>query len=69
MKITDVIVHPLQADHGHLTWTAQEPFARLRFDCAPGMAPAKAAELTCVSDVADETGSVPSSCSVTLAGH
>ena len=44
------------------------PFARLRFDCAPGMAPAKAAELTCVSDVADETGSVPSSCSVTIAG-
>jgi D-galactarolactone cycloisomerase len=28
MKITDVVVHPLQADHGHLTWTAHEPFAR-----------------------------------------
>ena len=28
MKITDVIIHPLQADHGHLTWTAHEPFAR-----------------------------------------
>ncbi|MFO1302275.1 MAG: mandelate racemase/muconate lactonizing enzyme family protein [Burkholderiales bacterium] len=28
MKITDVIVHPLQADHGHLTWTAHEGFGR-----------------------------------------
>ncbi len=28
MKITDVIIHPLQADHGRLTWTAHEPFAR-----------------------------------------
>jgi len=28
MKITDILVHPLQADHGHLTWTAHEPFAR-----------------------------------------
>ena len=28
MKITDIIIHPLQADHGHLTWTAHEPFAR-----------------------------------------
>ncbi len=28
MKITDIIVHPLQADHGHLTWTAHEPFSR-----------------------------------------
>ena len=28
MKITDVVIHPLQADHGHLTWTAHEPFAR-----------------------------------------
>jgi D-galactarolactone cycloisomerase len=28
MKITDIIIHPLQADHGRLTWTAHEPFAR-----------------------------------------
>lgn len=28
MKITDLIIHPLQADHGRLTWTAHEPFAR-----------------------------------------
>jgi L-alanine-DL-glutamate epimerase-like enolase superfamily enzyme len=28
MKITDVVIHPLTADHGHLTWTAHEPFAR-----------------------------------------
>jgi hypothetical protein len=45
------------------------PFARLRFDCAPGMAPAKAAELTCTSDVADDSGSVPSSCSVASAAE
>ncbi|MBY0279084.1 hypothetical protein K2Z84_27440 [Candidatus Binatia bacterium] len=45
------------------------PFARLRFDCAPGMAPAKAAEITCTADVADESGSVPSSCSVALAAE
>lgn len=45
------------------------PFARLRFDCAPGMAPAKAGEITCTADVADESGSVPSSCSVALAAE
>jgi D-galactarolactone cycloisomerase len=28
MKITDVVIHPLAADHGHLTWTAHEPFSR-----------------------------------------
>jgi L-alanine-DL-glutamate epimerase-like enolase superfamily enzyme len=28
MKITEVKFHPLQADHGRLTWTAHEPFAR-----------------------------------------
>lgn len=28
MKITDVIIHPLQADHNRLSWTAHEPFAR-----------------------------------------
>lgn len=44
-------------------------FARLRFDCAPGMASAKASEFTCVSDVADDTGSVPSSCSIALASE
>lgn len=43
------------------------PFARLRFDCAPGMASATVSEFSCVSDIADETGSVPSSCSVALA--
>jgi D-galactarolactone cycloisomerase len=28
MKITDVIIHPLQADFQRLTWTAHEPFGR-----------------------------------------
>ena len=28
MKITKINIHPLQADHGRLTWTAHEPFAR-----------------------------------------
>lgn len=28
MKITDIVVHPLQADHNRLSWTAHEPFAR-----------------------------------------
>jgi L-alanine-DL-glutamate epimerase-like enolase superfamily enzyme len=28
MKITDVIVHPIAADHPQTTWTAHEPFAR-----------------------------------------
>lgn len=44
-------------------------FARVRFDCVAGMAPARADQLTCVSDVADDTGSVPSSCSVASPGH
>lgn len=28
MKITDIIVHPLEMDHGKPTWTAHEPFFR-----------------------------------------
>ena len=28
MKITDIIVHPLAADHEHAAWTAHEPFVR-----------------------------------------
>lgn len=40
-------------------------FARIRFDCAAGPAAASTPKLGCVSDVADDTGSVPSSCSVT----
>ena len=42
-------------------------FARLDFDCAPGMAPPRASDFACVSDVADDAGGVPSSCSVALA--
>lgn len=43
------------------------PFARLRFDCAAGTGGAKASDFTCVADVADANGAVPSSCSVALA--
>jgi D-galactarolactone cycloisomerase len=28
MKITDVVIHPLAADHDDLSWTAHEPFGR-----------------------------------------
>jgi D-galactarolactone cycloisomerase len=28
MKITDIVVHALAADHEHASWTAHEPFAR-----------------------------------------
>ena len=37
MKITDVIVHPLAADHDDVSWTAHEPFGRS--DPDPGRDP------------------------------
>lgn len=46
---------------------ASGPFARLRFDCVAGSSSALASDFSCVSDVADESGSVPSSCSVAVA--
>lgn len=48
---------------------ASGPFARLRFDCAPGAPSRTASDFTCVSDVADQSGSVPSSCRVALASE
>jgi hypothetical protein len=48
--------------------SAPGPFAKIRFDCAAGTASRKASDFSCTSDVADETGSVPSSCRVAIAG-
>ena len=42
-------------------------FARIRFDCAAGAASRAASDFSCTSDVADDTGSVPSSCRVARA--
>lgn len=49
--------------------SAPGPFAKIRFDCAAGAAPRKASDFSCTSDVADETGSVPSSCRVAIAAR
>lgn len=46
---------------------APGPFARIRFDCRPGSTAPPAAALSCVADVADESGTVPSTCSVSIA--
>lgn len=45
---------------------APGPFVRLRFDCRAGAAAPAAADFSCAPDIADEAGSVPSSCSVAL---
>jgi hypothetical protein len=41
-------------------------FARIGFDCAGGVAKVGASDFSCVSDIADEAGAVPSSCSVAV---
>jgi len=45
------------------------PFARIRFDCRPGAAVPAASDFGCVADVADQAGTVPATCSVTVAAN
>lgn len=42
-------------------------FAKVRFECRPGVAAVATDAVSCTADVADESGSVPSTCTVTRA--